>query len=74
LHPPSLIIIKSYAWRASYLLPVLQKEGMMSLTGKKPLIAGGNTGPGLATARPFIAEGAQVAITGRHQNPLDEVR
>src|SRR6516164_5872124 len=43
----------------------------MKLTGKKALITGGN-GIGLATARLFIAEGAQVAITGRDQKTLDE--
>ena len=44
----------------------------MKLTGKKALITGGNSGIGLATARLFIAEGAQVAITGRDQKTLDE--
>jgi NAD(P)-dependent dehydrogenase (short-subunit alcohol dehydrogenase family) len=43
----------------------------MKLTGKKALITGGNSGIGLATARLFIAEGAQVAITGRDQKTLD---
>lgn len=44
----------------------------MELTGKKALIMGVNSGIGLATARLFIAEGAQVAITGRDQKTLDE--
>ena len=44
----------------------------MKLTGKKALITGGNSGIGLATARLLIAEGAQVAITGRDQKTLDE--
>ena len=44
----------------------------MKLAGKKALITGGNSGIGLATARLFIAEGAQVAITGRDQATLDE--
>ena len=44
----------------------------MKLTGKKALITGGNSGIGLATARRFVAEGAQVAITGRDQQTLDE--
>ena len=43
----------------------------MKLVGKKALITGGNSGIGLATARLFIAEGAQVAITGRDQKTLD---
>jgi NAD(P)-dependent dehydrogenase (short-subunit alcohol dehydrogenase family) len=44
----------------------------MKLSGKKALITGGNSGIGLATARLFIAEGAEVAITGRDQKTLDE--
>src|SRR6201988_1354696 len=44
----------------------------MKLTGKKALITGGNSGIGLATARLFIAEGAEVAITGRDQSTLDQ--
>ena len=44
----------------------------MKLIGKKTLITGGNSGIGLATARLFVAEGAQVAITGRDQKTLDE--
>ncbi|HUA93468.1 MAG TPA: SDR family oxidoreductase [Terracidiphilus sp.] len=44
----------------------------MKLAGKRALITGGNSGIGLATARLFIAEGAQVAITGRDQKTLDE--
>src|ERR1700688_4682761 len=44
----------------------------MKLTGKKALITGGNSGIGLATARLFVGEGAEVAITGRDQNTLDE--
>jgi NAD(P)-dependent dehydrogenase (short-subunit alcohol dehydrogenase family) len=45
---------------------------IMKLTGKKALITGGNGGIGLATARLFVAEGAEVAITGRDQKTLDE--
>lgn len=44
----------------------------MKLAGRKALITGGNSGIGLATARVFIAEGAQVAITGRDQKTLDQ--
>ena len=43
----------------------------MKLKGKKALITGGNSGIGLATARLFVAEGAEVAITGRDQQTLD---
>ena len=44
----------------------------MKLAGKKALISGGNSGIGLGTARLFISEGAEVAITGRDQQTLDE--
>jgi NAD(P)-dependent dehydrogenase (short-subunit alcohol dehydrogenase family) len=53
-------------------MPVFVKGDVMKLTGKKALITGGNSGIGLATARLFVAEGAQVAITGRDQTTLDE--
>src|ERR1700727_991927 len=46
--------------------------GIMKLKGKKSLITGGKSGIGLATARLFVAEGAEVAITGRNQKTLDE--
>src|SRR5271167_139254 len=46
--------------------------GIVKLAGKKALITGGNSGIGLATARLFISEGAEVAITGRDQQTLDE--
>ena len=44
----------------------------MKLAGKRALITGGNSGIGLATARVFLAEGAEVAITGRDQKTLEE--
>jgi NAD(P)-dependent dehydrogenase (short-subunit alcohol dehydrogenase family) len=55
-------------------MPVLQKKRHNEAHSKKALITRGNSGIGLATARLFIAEGAQVAITGRDQKTLDEER
>jgi NAD(P)-dependent dehydrogenase (short-subunit alcohol dehydrogenase family) len=43
----------------------------MKLKNKVAVITGGNSGIGLATAQRFVAEGAQVFITGRRQNELD---
>lgn len=47
---------------------------MGRLTGKHALITGGTTGIGLATAQAFIAEGAQVAVTGRNPATLEEAK
>lgn len=44
----------------------------MRLKGKKAFITGGNSGIGLATAKLFINEGAEVFITGRNHETLDE--
>ena len=41
------------------------------LEGKTAVITGGNSGMGLATARRFAAEGANVVITGRRQAEID---
>ena len=43
----------------------------MKLENKVALVTGGSSGIGLATARRFVAEGAQVCITGRRQAELD---
>lgn len=40
--------------------------------GKVALITGGNSGLGLATAQRLAREGAQIIITGRRQDVLDE--
>lgn len=47
----------------------LQTSGKLS--GKVAVITGGNSGIGLATARRFIAEGAQVVITGRREDAVN---
>jgi NAD(P)-dependent dehydrogenase (short-subunit alcohol dehydrogenase family) len=43
-----------------------------TLEGKVALITGGSSGIGLASARQFAAQGAQVVITGRRQQIVDE--
>lgn len=44
---------------------------MSKLNGKVAVVTGGSSGIGLATAQRFIADGAQVVITGRNQDALD---
>lgn len=43
----------------------------MRLQGKNAVVTGGNSGIGLATARLFKQEGANVAISGRRKEALD---
>lgn len=44
----------------------------MNLKGKVAVITGGNSGIGLASAKLFARQGAQVVISGRRQAALDE--
>lgn len=47
---------------------------MGKLEGKVAVITGGNSGIGLATAKEFKEQGAQVVITGRDQQTLNEAK
>ncbi len=49
------------------------KNTPFSLTGKIALVTGASRGIGEATARLFASQGAQVIISSRRQDPLDEL-
>src|ERR1700759_1207911 len=70
-----MTIFTSRVSRTSQLGPKIEvwpRGESMKLAGKKALITGGNSGIGFATARLFVSEGAEVAITGRDQETLNE--
>jgi NAD(P)-dependent dehydrogenase (short-subunit alcohol dehydrogenase family) len=50
----------------------LQTKKMKRLFEKTAIITGGTSGIGLATAKEFIAEGANVIITGKSQSSIDK--
>ncbi|UHA73446.1 SDR family oxidoreductase [Paenibacillus sp. 481] len=47
---------------------------MNDYTGKKAVITGGTHGMGLATAKALLAGGAEVIVTGRNPQNIDEAR
>jgi len=47
---------------------------MVSLESKVAVVTGGDSGIGLAAARQFAEEGAQVVITGRDETTLEAAR
>lgn len=53
---------------------IIQKRDtdVNTLQGKVALITGGSSGIGLASARQFAAQGAQVVITGRRKQAVDD--
>lgn len=52
---------------------ISQVNKLESLKGKKILITGGGSGIGLAIARKYLSEGAEIIITGRNEEKLKSV-
>jgi NAD(P)-dependent dehydrogenase (short-subunit alcohol dehydrogenase family) len=52
------------------IVPKFRSKKMSGMNGKVVLVTGGNSGIGLAAARKFAAEGAEVIITGRNAETL----
>jgi NAD(P)-dependent dehydrogenase (short-subunit alcohol dehydrogenase family) len=52
-------------------MPETEERRVGRLDGKVALISGGSSGIGLATAKRFVAEGANVFIIGRREAELD---
>ncbi len=46
---------------------------MEQLSGKVAVVTGGGSGIGAAIARRFAAQGAQVVVTGRRREPLEDI-
>jgi NAD(P)-dependent dehydrogenase (short-subunit alcohol dehydrogenase family) len=53
-------------------VPASSEEDHMKLANKVAVITGGNSGIGLATAREFKANGAEIVIFGRSRPTLDQ--
>jgi NAD(P)-dependent dehydrogenase (short-subunit alcohol dehydrogenase family) len=69
---PRPFVVHLYHAVQNYTFKFEGESIMGKLDGKVAVITGGTSGIGLATAQHFVAEGAQVFITGRRQTELDK--